>query len=176
MPFDPDKYPPGWTSVIVPRIRARAGEVRSEDGKSIQTPPRCEFCGAADREVGYHNVAGDHFFGFQEIDDALHTGHDHFAHELKGIDIEKPPIRIILTVAYLDHDETNWDVTDDRLACLCAPCHLGYDRKNNWLRRKTNVLVRVRRQLALFPSLMPCPSTATPTPASSNAPVIPRHH
>ena len=35
--------------------------------------------------------------------------------------------KIILTIAHLDHDETNWDVKDDRLAALCQSCHLQYD-------------------------------------------------
>ncbi len=36
-------------------------------------------------------------------------------------------IRIVLTIAHLDHDETNWDVTDDRLKAMCQKCHLKYD-------------------------------------------------
>lgn len=42
---------------------------------------------------------------------------------------------VVLTCAHLDHDETNWEVADDRLATLCAACHLRYDAKDNAKRR-----------------------------------------
>lgn len=42
---------------------------------------------------------------------------------------------VVLTTAHLDHDETNWAVTDERLATLCAPCHLRYDAPDNAKRR-----------------------------------------
>ena len=35
--------------------------------------------------------------------------------------------RIILTIAHLDHDETNWNVSIDRLKALCQRCHIRYD-------------------------------------------------
>ena len=37
------------------------------------------------------------------------------------------PVKVVLTIAHLDHDETNWNVKDDRLAALCQHCHLTYD-------------------------------------------------
>lgn len=42
---------------------------------------------------------------------------------------------VVLTCAHLDHDETNWEVKDDRLITLCAPCHLRYDAPDNAMRR-----------------------------------------
>lgn len=44
--------------------------------------------------------------------------------------------RVVLTVAHLDHDETNWNIQDDRLKAFCQSCHFRYDRKNNQFRRK----------------------------------------
>lgn len=44
--------------------------------------------------------------------------------------------RVVLTVAHLDHDETNWEVRDDRLKALCQSCHFRLDRKNNYHRKK----------------------------------------
>ncbi len=38
-------------------------------------------------------------------------------------------IQIILTIAHLDHDPSNWNVSYDRLKALCQKCHLNYDRK-----------------------------------------------
>lgn len=46
------------------------------------------------------------------------------------------PYFVILTVAHLDRDENNWDVSDDRLATLCQQCHLRYDAPDNHKRRK----------------------------------------
>ena len=47
--------------------------------------------------------------------------------------------RVILTVAHLDHDPENWDVTDDRLAALCQKCHLGYDRHTKTMKKDETV-------------------------------------
>ncbi len=44
--------------------------------------------------------------------------------------------KIVLTIAHLDHDETNWDVKDERLAALCQPCHLRYDAPEKARRRE----------------------------------------
>jgi hypothetical protein len=46
------------------------------------------------------------------------------------------PIRIILTIAHLDHDPENWDVSDDRLAALCQKCHLTHDAPMKAEKRK----------------------------------------
>jgi hypothetical protein len=47
-----------------------------------------------------------------------------------------PAVIIVLTVAHLDHDEWNAQVTDDRLAALCQRCHFRHDRADNDQRRK----------------------------------------
>lgn len=51
-------------------------------------------------------------------------------------DMNQKAVKIILTIAHLDHDEENWDVKDDRLAALCQKCHLEYDRPEKQRRRK----------------------------------------
>lgn len=43
--------------------------------------------------------------------------------------------KIVLTIAHLDHDESNWKVKDERLAALCQSCHLRYDAPNKAFRR-----------------------------------------
>ncbi|MBC8551501.1 MAG: hypothetical protein H8D23_17790 [Candidatus Brocadiales bacterium] len=35
--------------------------------------------------------------------------------------------KVVLTIAHLDHDESNHDVKDDRLRAFCQRCHLRYD-------------------------------------------------
>lgn len=44
--------------------------------------------------------------------------------------------KVILTVAHLDHDSTNHEVSDDRLAALCQACHLRYDLHRHVMKRK----------------------------------------
>lgn len=46
------------------------------------------------------------------------------------------PVKVVLTVAHLDHDEENWDVKDERLAALCQKCHLTYDIPEKKKRRR----------------------------------------
>jgi hypothetical protein len=43
---------------------------------------------------------------------------------------------IVLTIAHLDHDKTNHDVRDERLAALCQRCHLKYDLPRHINNRK----------------------------------------
>ena len=47
-------------------------------------------------------------------------------------------VRVILTIAHLDHDESNKNVTDDRLKAACQLCHLRYDAKEKYRRRNTH--------------------------------------
>ena len=42
-------------------------------------------------------------------------------------------VRIVLTVAHLDHDKTNNRFSN--LAALCQRCHLGHDRKQHVFNR-----------------------------------------
>ena len=46
--------------------------------------------------------------------------------------------KIVLTIAHLDHDEENWNISYDRLAALCQRCHLRYDAKEKARRRKSD--------------------------------------
>ncbi len=40
-------------------------------------------------------------------------------------------IRVILTIAHLDHDAENHDVALDRLKAMCQLCHLRYDKQEH---------------------------------------------
>lgn len=119
MPIDYAKYPPNWKSEIVPRIRAR--------GRA-----RCEWCGARAWQFGWRDAQGRFRPGTPPV--LAHVGQLF----LDAQAISPKMIRIILTVAHLDHDEENWNVTDDRLALLCQACHLNHDRKDNLRRRRQN--------------------------------------
>jgi hypothetical protein len=44
-------------------------------------------------------------------------------------------VKVVLTIAHLDHDETNYDVQDERLKAACQLCHLRYDAKEKYHRQ-----------------------------------------
>jgi hypothetical protein len=44
-----------------------------------------------------------------------------------------------LSVAHLDHDAENWEVSMDRLVLLCQPCHLKYDSNSNLDKSKAGI-------------------------------------
>ncbi|GAF86137.1 unnamed protein product, partial [marine sediment metagenome] len=53
----------------------------------------------------------------------------------KGVNIPNPkPVKVVLTIAHLDHDEENHNVTDDRLKAACQLCHLRYDAREKYRR------------------------------------------
>ncbi len=47
-------------------------------------------------------------------------------------------VKVVLTVAHLDHDETNESITDERLKAMCQLCHLRYDAKEKYRRATVN--------------------------------------
>ena len=116
MPCDYSKYPPDWRTKIRPRILARANN-------------RCEACNIKNYTVGYRNFNGI-FFHMDELQERVEKNHP-----LPQVDMSRPPTKIILTIAHLDHDPENWEVKDNRLKAMCQRCHLEYDRKH---RKKDN--------------------------------------
>ena len=122
MPMNTALYPADWKA-ISRRIREREGQrckwcsapnglfvVRNEDG-SFQTWTHCE------RD---DDARGTYWMAWQEDDEGgICSEYDHFRDEVTR------PIRIVLTVAHLDHDTTH--NADDNLAALCQRCHLRYD-------------------------------------------------
>lgn len=55
--------------------------------------------------------------------------------------------KVILTLAHLDHDETNPDVQIDRLKAMCQRCHFAYDREDNARRRALNKAANERSSI-----------------------------
>lgn len=89
----------------------------------------CESCEVANGDYGYRDKDGN-FYSWQAIEDALEkNGYDVFDHELKNcLDKDgraKRAIKIVLTIAHLDHDITNNDYAN--LKALCQRCHLHLD-------------------------------------------------
>ena len=126
MPIDYSKYPPNWLSEIRPRILSRANY-------------KCEFCGLEHKQVVWavrYKTKTTWYNCFDEADKkprSIETKRD-------GTPLKNPkPVKVVLTIAHLDHDETNHEVSDDRLKALCQLCHLRYDAKEKY-RRKNNLI------------------------------------
>ena len=99
MPMDRRKYPKDWPAISL-RIRELAGN-------------KCEECGIPNHVFGVRDKYGR----FEEIEDEGYA-------ESRSMEGEKV-IRIVLTVAHMDHDPMN--CRDKNLKALCQQCHLRYD-------------------------------------------------
>lgn len=118
MPIDYSRYPPNWKSEIVPRIIERAGN-------------SCEKCGVENKAKLWSvpiMIRDKSKYKVKRI--WVSSSHD--MERLKSIalssnDCQIKQVKVVLTIAHLDHDELNHDVTDDRLSALCQQCHLNYD-------------------------------------------------
>ena len=120
MPIDYKKYPPNWKKEIVPRILERANN-------------RCEKCGLENKQTVYaiklwvRGEGGKYQFKtlwFSSENDAKRE-------DLHG---NIKPVKVVLTISHLDHDETNHEVSDDRLEANCQLCHLRYDASEKFRR------------------------------------------
>lgn len=107
MPIDYKKYPSNWKE-IRERILKRAGN-------------RCECCDLENRQCVWSYK-----------DENKKTNWSLFP---DGLPLEKKIVKVVLTIAHLDHDETNHDVKDDRLKAMCQLCHLRYDSKEKKRRK-----------------------------------------
>lgn len=130
MPINYKHYPKDWKS-----IRQRILE---------RDQYRCAKCKVENYTVGYR-VNGE----FRPLGWAPNAA---VAKVLKASIVKDNPgkeiITIILTVAHLDHDEWNHEVTDDRLAAFCQRCHFHYDRADNNNRKKYGKLYK-KNQLTI---------------------------
>ena len=108
MPIDYSKYPPNWKE-IRHRILKRANN-------------ECECCGLENHSIVISYKKNS------KIKWAYVTFKDFIPKPYKYV-------KVVLTIAHLDHDETNHNVTDDRLKAMCQLCHLRYDAEEKKRRR-----------------------------------------
>ena len=118
MPINYRLYPPLWKKKIVPAIRARSNNA-------------CEFCGLKHGQIVY-SIPVKH----------KRKGKTVYRNVWLPLDPMLPynkhkQVKVILTVAHLDHDRHNHKVSLERLAHLCQRCHLKYDAKHKANKRKT---------------------------------------
>ena len=115
-PIDYRKYPKNWPDIRAV-VLARAGETVDRRG-FITREAECEWCGLTNR-TWYHRLPGQIVWccdAPNEIALCPYCG-----------DTNHIPVKIVLTVAHLDHDPENDDVCVTRLRALCQKCHLAYD-------------------------------------------------
>ena len=121
MPIRPEnraRYPKDWPA-ISNRIRERAGN-------------RCEFCGVLNGEIGGRSPAGVWHKAQPKGEKLLRLEWPEpgtwwwcEGYEIAYLRI----VRIVLTVAHLDHTPENCDPAN--LKALCQRCHLTYDAKHH---------------------------------------------
>lgn len=111
MPIKPENkklYPPNWKQI--------SEYIRFERAKN-----KCEFCGVNNYIRGFW--IENKFVTIEQILIELETTGNT---QIDNFSIEKKPIKIILTVAHLDHNPSNCDYSN--LKALCQKCHNNYDR------------------------------------------------
>jgi hypothetical protein len=133
MPIDYSKYHPEWKTKIRPDILYRAGN-------------KCEFCNVPNHKWIIRGTwAG--FEVYQDEDGNIYRGMDsvQIGDDYVG-EVDRSGnakiIKIVLTVAHLDHDIENNNYTN--LRALCQRCHNRHDSAN----RKKNHLTQNNKQLS----------------------------
>jgi len=123
MPIRPEnrtRYPKDWPAISA-SIRARAGN-------------RCEQCGVANGALGGRTPDGAWHPAWPVGEKLLHMewpkpGTRWACGKDSKRPIELRIIRIVLTVAHLDHQPENCDPSN--LRAWCQRCHLHYDRHHH---------------------------------------------
>ena len=124
MPIDYSKYPPNWKTEIRPRIMKRANNT-------------CEFegCDFKHLEFVWAITINKRVQWFRDECNCMKAAANSGWNCQLILPITRK-VRVVLTIAHLDHDEENQDITDDRLRAACQLCHLRYDAEEKALRRK----------------------------------------
>ena len=121
MPCNYKLYPSNWKTEIVPKVKARENNC-------------CAFCGVKNYSVGYrkgsqfiptvgnemHDKAGNGELSYKEARELVKHCNECADDNL---------IVIVLTVAHLNHDINNNDLSN--LKALCQKCHLDYDKDHH---------------------------------------------
>lgn len=122
MPIDYKRYPANWKSYIVPTVLARAKDCCEQCGlKNKQTVWRVHM-NVKDIDGRYKQRS----IWFRVFADAARESDYNTAY--------MKPVKVVLTIAHLDHDETNESVQLDRLKAMCQVCHLRYDAEEKYRR------------------------------------------
>lgn len=135
MPINYKKYRSNWKTKIRPDILERADN-------------RCEKCGVKNYELILRGeLEGLKVYMILDSGDVFSSenGDHHGRH--KFLDKELKPLKVVLTVAHLDHDVNNNDYSN--LKALCQYCHNNYDMSVRVKNRKSNKF-KNQSQVGLF--------------------------
>ena len=120
MPIDYKKYPPNWKTEIVPAVLKRANH-------------ECECCGLPNKSLVWAIKLPVRENGrYTERSIWFRNKQDAERESKSPVTIRE--VKVVLTIAHLDHDEENHSVAIDRLKALCQLCHLRYDAKEKYRR------------------------------------------
>lgn len=135
MPIKPENkalYPDNWAEI--------SHSIRVDRAKN-----RCENCGIKNHAVIRRDNDGSIIYPCQTDWDMIHSrirnAHSNMTESLKYHSF----IKIILTVAHLDHNPQNNDPVN--LKALCQKCHNNYDQKH---RSETRKASKLKHQLTIF--------------------------
>jgi hypothetical protein len=136
MPIRPEnraRYPADW-AIISARVRAEAGNV-------------CEWCRAPNGEMIRRGTC--HGEPVWSLAASAHcdvvcasTGLPIVGESHDTCDFRRPPVRVVLTVAHMDHQPENCD--RENLRALCQRCHNTYDAPM----RRSGAKTRARAAMA----------------------------
>ena len=129
MPIDYSKYPPGWFTRIRPEILERDNH-------------QCKFCGLPNGAEVTRVKIFNRVRWFPSFEAFLNSEFYSKNARYKIL----PTCKVVLTIAHLDHDESNWNIKMDRLAALCQRCHLVYDAQHKATKRKKQFVLRFSKR------------------------------
>ena len=128
MPIDYKKYPKNWKSEIRPAILERAKH-------------KCEFCGVKNYAYVFRGKTPEGREVYQTYDGSIYdAANSEFIEQNYFSEIsatgKETAIKVVLTIAHLDHDVANNDYGN--LRALCQRCHNRYDIEFRKANRKKN--------------------------------------
>lgn len=126
--MDKSKYPADWKEISA-RIRSRANNC-------------CEICGVPNGVLIYRHR--DDPEQYDIVPDPISEADVYRIFGGKPISEMARTIKVVLTVAHLDHDTTN--NSDGNLTCLCQFHHLRHDAKLHAEHAKTTRANRKRQK------------------------------
>lgn len=133
MPINYKNYPDNWKTEIRPAILTRAFN-------------HCEFCNIKNNRIVIRGFYGETEV-YQDDNGSIYDANtsEWIGGDYLGTVGANPFIKIVLTIAHLDHETTNNDYAN--LKALCQRCHNRYDReyRNNNIKAK-----RLLKQPTLF--------------------------
>ena len=129
MPCDFSRYPKNWKTEIRPDILKRDGH-------------KCKHCGAKNHSLVFRGVLNGSEV-YQNIGGEIYSypkgvyieTNVYAAIEPISGGINQRAIKVVLTIAHLDHDHENNDYSN--LGALCQKCHLLHDREQHMENSRT---------------------------------------